>query len=592
MIFENSKYNFLIIPVLLLAGLFFGWLIFGSDAGSHDAHSHSQEKGTEPVVFTCSMHPQIRQNEPGKCSLCGMNLIPLSKNSGEVTNLRVYEMSREAVALANVQTEKVTYADAENELRLSGKILSDEQTIATIPAYFSGRIERLYVNFTGQEIRKGQKLATIYSPDLVTAQKELLEASKFRHINPALYESAREKLKLWKITEQQIRAIEEKGSIISNFEVYADKAGIVSRRLITEGDYVARGEVLFEVSDLGKVWVMLDAYESDLAGIRMGAVLKFEVPALPGKVYEAKVSYIDPFINTETRTAGIRAETGNKDGLLKPGMFVNASLRSERSNSEKLIAIPKTALLWTGKRSIVYVKVPEAKTPLFEMREVTVAASLDHKYLIETGLDAGEEVVMNGVFYVDAAAQLHGNYSMMNKDSESSFKYNAPEKFRIQLTHFTDAYLELTQALIESDPQKAGESSVELRKRLSSIDKSLLRGEALKGWNELSASLIKESNAIAATKELEKQRIHLSSLSNELIKAVEFYGLEKDSIYKAYCPMALDDQGAYWLSIAESVYNPYFGDSMLQCGEIQEVYKKENTEINKKHKVSNALHQH
>lgn len=576
---NNEKYNFLIMPALILAGLFLGWLIFGGNSAAHEEHEHaSGKKEAGDEVYTCSMHPQIRQNEPGKCPICGMDLTPISQKGDKDPSPFVYEMSKEAIALANIQTAEVGLASLENEILLSGKVQANEQSLATIPAYFPGRIEQLHVNFTGQEIKKGEKLATIYSPELVTAQKELLEAAKLQHINAALYESAKEKLKLWKITEAQIQNIEDGGSIISNFDVYANRSGIVTKRLIAVGDYVSRGEALFEVSDLSKVWIMLDAYESDLSSINKGSVLQFKVAAVPGKVYEAKVIYIDPFINPETRTASIRAEATNKNGVLKPEMFVNATLRS-KSGKEKAISIPKTSVLWTGKRSIVYVKVSDSRTPAFEIREIVLGSSSGNYYLVEQGLEEGEEIVVNGVFSIDAAAQLQGNYSMMNSAPVKIIEI--PQEFKIQFTNLLEKYFELTNALVQSDAEKAQGGSKAFWMALSAIDVNLLKKNEQEKWIALQKVFSRENIAIASTNDLQVQRKHLSKLSDKLIEAVELFGVEKDSVYTTYCPMALDNKGAYWLSLFEGVYNPYFGDTMLNCGEIKQVYKKGQKVVNK-----------
>jgi membrane fusion protein, copper/silver efflux system len=198
--------------LVLIAGLFLGWLIFKS--GPKTVHDHSQEQSKE-TTYTCSMHPQIRQNEPGKCPICGMDLIPLVQKSdkGE-TSPFVHTMSPEAIALANVQTQKVKFVSPEHVIYLTGKVAVNEQRLAVITANYSGRIEKLFVDFTGQTVIKGHKLATIYSPELVTAQKELIEASKFKDTNPALFNAAREKLRLWKITETQIvSALNQTGAI-------------------------------------------------------------------------------------------------------------------------------------------------------------------------------------------------------------------------------------------------------------------------------------------------------------------------------------------------------------------------------------------
>src|SRR5690606_7171860 len=188
--------------------------------------------------------------------------------------------------------------------------------LASITAKFPGRIERLFVNFTGQLVQKGDRIATIYSPDLLTAQKELLEALKSRESYPELYQAARQKLQHWKLTKEQIDEIVSTGKVSDQFDVFADKNGVVTQRNVTLGDYVDTGTILYEVMDLSRVWVMLDAYETDLPFVEEGDEISFTVAGV-GKTFNGKVNYIDPVINPETRVASVRAEIINTKGELK-----------------------------------------------------------------------------------------------------------------------------------------------------------------------------------------------------------------------------------------------------------------------------------
>ena len=205
-----------------------------------------------------------------------MDLIPLSSDiSNSESDPYIFTMSSEAAALANINTQKVRLITSGHEVSLSGKITVNEQRISVITANYPGRVENLYIDFTGQSIRKGDKLATIYSPELITAQKELKEAVRFKETNPALYIAAREKLRLWKIGENQIDQIESSNKIITEFDVYADQSGVVMARNIARGDYVNRGSVLFEITDLSTLWVLMDAYESDLPFIKTYIYTRF-----------------------------------------------------------------------------------------------------------------------------------------------------------------------------------------------------------------------------------------------------------------------------------------------------------------------------
>jgi membrane fusion protein, copper/silver efflux system len=562
--------------------------------------SKSANQDISKSTYTCSMHPQIRQNEPGKCPLCGMNLIPISDNQQiSTSNNQHISMSPEAIALANVQTQKVKTVSPEHEIYLTGKVAVNEQKLAVITANYSGRIEKLFIDFTGQTVSKGQKLATIYSPELVTAQKELIEASKFKEINSALYNASKEKLRLWKINEKQINQIENSGAVLTEFDVYADQSGIVIRRDIAKGDYVNKGTVLFEIADLSKVWILLDAYESDLPFMKIGQKITITLASIPGKEFTTSISFIDPLINPQTRTAAVRAELNNPQQILKPEMFVKgkvkANISAHQPNSKsanqsisKSIIIPKTALLWTGKRSVVYVKVPDTEFPAFEMREITLGSFLGEFYIVESGLIEGEEIVANGVFAIDGAAQLSGNYSMMNRALDNTIA--VPDKFTEQLSDFVNQYFELKNSLVNSDFQLTQTNTKKLASVFNKIDMKLLDEEAHSVWMEQYSKLKKDIGQLQTAKDIEKQREIFSALSNQIIKTVETFGLNIETVNVAYCPMALDDKGAFWLSKKEEINNPYFGDKMLRCGEVKKTIK---AKVGKNSKpIQQQEHQH
>ncbi|MCF8370516.1 MAG: efflux RND transporter periplasmic adaptor subunit [Bacteroidales bacterium] len=424
-IFQNIKENFKLVIGVLIFGLLLGWVFFHSsgeattsaqELNGHEGHNHEAEA---PTVWTCSMHPQFKMDEFGLCPICAMDLIPLTSmaSGGDDVDPNEIVMSESAAKLASIQTMIVTKGVPSKTVYLQGKVQADERNIAELTSRFGGRIEKLFVNFTGEKVQKGQKLATIYSPGLVTAQRELLEAISFKDSRPSLYIAAKGKLKLWDLTDDQIEAIEEKGEPQVYFDVRSPISGTVSKRHVTIGDYVKEGTGLFEVIDLSKLWVMFDAYESDLPWIGLGDEVKVTVQALPGQDFTAKVSYIDPFLNGTTRVAKVRVELKNINQDLKPEMFAIGILESKIAESTDQVLIPKSSLLWTGKRAVVYVKVPDRESPSFLYRQVVLGPEAGAFYVIEEGLEEGEEIAVNGVFKIDAASQLQGLPSMMNPDA-------------------------------------------------------------------------------------------------------------------------------------------------------------------------------
>ena len=440
-----NKKNLVIAAIGLAAGTGLGWIFFhgstgeagaagtvettgenrqkgaggeagaGGAAGDHAGHDHETAEAQE-TTYTCSMHPQIRQDEPGQCPICAMDLVPvesLDEGEEEIPEGAI-AMSEAAMKLAGIRTSTVTPAIPEKTLQLLGKVTPDERRIAEITARYGGRIEELFVNFTGQQVDRGERLATIYSPELVTAQQELLEAATLRENQPGYYEAAVNKLKLWDLTDRQIREIVENGEPEVYMDILAPITGTVTMRHVSPGDYVSEGESLMEVVDLNRLWVMFEAYETDLPWISEGDPVTFFLEALPGKQFQGEITYIDPVIDPNTRVARLRVEVSNTAGGLKPGMFARGELRSATATGNKQLLIPKSAVLWTGKRSVVYVKAPDREAPAFTYREVVLGPQTGDEYVVTDGLSGGEEIATYGVFKIDAAAQLEGKPSMMN----------------------------------------------------------------------------------------------------------------------------------------------------------------------------------
>jgi len=407
-IFKNT---YLRTTLLVLSGLFLGWLFFHHSTPSTTAKT-ALETHAKHQIWTCSMHPQIRKEEPGQCPICGMDLIPLVENAA-VINPQSIVMSESAMEIANVQTSTVTRQLPVKEIRLNGKIQPDERLIQTLPAHIPGRIDRLFVNFTGEYIRKGQTIANIYSPELVTAQQELFEALKFKDSNPAIVDAARDKLRQWMLSNAQIAQIERSGKVKEEFEVQSMLSGTVINRRVNVGDHVGTGQSMFELVDLSNVWAMFDAYESDLSWIKKGANVNFTVESMPGKKFSGTISFIDPIINPQTRIARVRVEVQNGSGMLKPEMFATGNIKTQLGGS-KVLVVPKTAVLWTGARSVVYVKGNDTSNNAFTLRDITLGSEIGDYYMVSAGIKDGEIIVTNGAFAIDAAAQLAGKPSMMN----------------------------------------------------------------------------------------------------------------------------------------------------------------------------------
>lgn len=411
------SYKYVKYSLVLICGILIGWLVFRPSQRNEEIHDHSAG-AIQETVWTCSMHPQIRMTEPGKCPICAMDLIPLTQGGTFATDPDAIRLSRDAAELANVLTTVVSRQKPVSEIRLYGKVQADERLIQSQVAHIPGRIESLRVNFTGEPVSRGQVLARVYSPELVTAQQELLEASKTKLLQPAIYEAAKEKLRQWKMTEELIESVEASGTPQTTVDVVSNTTGIVTSRLVNEGDYVSQGTPLFTIADLSRVWVLFDAYETDLQYLSKGEKISFTFQALPGKEFIASILFVDPVIDPVTRVAKVRVEIGNQSGKLKPEMFATGIVSSNLSEYGDNVIIPRSAVLWTGKRSLVYVKQKGSEDPVFKMREIGLGPLVGESYVVTDGLSEGEEIVTSGTFSVDAAAQLEGKPSMMNQVGE------------------------------------------------------------------------------------------------------------------------------------------------------------------------------
>jgi len=605
---QNIKENYKLLLGVFFLGLVFGWLFFHSSAEashsvseieSHERHNH---ESSDPTTWTCSMHPQIKQDKPGLCPICAMDLIPLTKVSSVDEDIDPNEimMSESAAKLAEIQTSTVAKGRAKKLIYLQGKVEIDERNIAKLTARFGGRIEKLFINFTGQNVKKGEKLATIYSPELVTAQRELLEAVAYKESRPSLYNAARGKLKLWDLNEEQIDAIEGSAEPQLYFDILSPITGTVSMRHVAIGDYVKEGKPLFQVVDLSKLWVMFDAYESDLPWIKLDDKISFTVQSLPGKKFTAKVSYIDPFINGKTRITKVRVEIPNAELSLKPEMFTSGLVESKIAENTSLILIPKSAILWTGKRAVVYVKVPNRKSPSFRYREIVLGAEAGAFYVLTEGLELGEEIATNGVFKIDAAAQLQGLPSMMNPDggrvstghnhggetmseaemaqmekpNESKQIFEVPQAFKEQVSQSILTYLKMKDAFVKAEEKQVTEEARKILSDLNKVNMALLKGEAHNVWMKLLDPLKNDLNGIIEMDGIEMKRSHFSDFSNTLTEVIDAFSLKIESpLYLEYCPMAFNDQGAFWISAEKEIRNPYFGDKMLKCGEVKRELK-------------------
>jgi len=604
-----SDHLLLSFAIIFIIGISAGSLFFGGgNAGTESStEDHSAMEHAPGTLWTCAMHPQIKMEKPGDCPLCGMELVPMDTDDGEDSGDGDYtvKLSNSAMKIAEVSTTPVEKKAPFKEIYLPGKVMPDERRISELTSRFSGRIEKLYVNFTGQKVRKGQVLAKIYSPELVTAQRELFEALKFQETNPGYFKAARNKLRLWDLTEKQIDEIVSSGNVKFYFDVLSPLTGTVTTRMVSLGDYVKEGTSLFEIIDLSHVWIMFDAYENDIPWIKLKDKIKFKIKSIPNKVFESTVTFIDPVLNPKSRVAGVRAELNNPKGLLKPEMLASGSLKTMLPGSGDQLLVPKSAVLWSGKKSVVYVRTNNHQN-MFRFTEITLGADAGDYYVVLEGLNDGELVATNGVFKIDAAAQLKGERSMMNpsggkqsmggmagmdmggdskKEKKKAKEGDAKEKpskkmnmevdaaFKAQFSAAVTSYLALKEAFVATDSKEAVAKAKTMKKTMAKVDMALLKGDNHLMWMDMKKPIDGNLDKIIASSDVEAQRLAFADLTDGVYKTITMFNITGLNVYYQFCPMAADGKGANWLSLESKIKNPYYGEAMLTCGETKETLK-------------------
>ena len=637
-----KKYILYVIPLVI--GLVAGALIFsggkeeGADSG---AMVHQHDGSAISSKWSCPMHSQIQKLKPGKCPICNMDLVALKKGSKNALGPRELVMSQEAKDLARITTVEVKRQLVDARIELVGKVDYDETRTKTIAAWFPARIDKLYVDYTGVDVRKGDHLAYVYSPELLTAQRELISAIKFKSAD---IDTIKDKLRLWGLSEEKIASIEARGKTDDHMDIDAPFGGIVIHKGVTEGDYVKTGDPLFKIADLSKVWVQLDAYESDLPWLRYGQKVEFKAEAVPGKIFEGLVTFISPILDPKTRTVKVRVNADNANFVLKPEMFVRATAFATLAGGGKVISqdlagkwigpmhpevlrdkpgkcpicgmklakakdlgysvakqaakaplvVPISAVLKTGKRSVVYVEVPDSEEPTYEGREILVGPRAGGFYIVEEGLMEGERVVTEGSFKIDSALQILAKPSMMNPEggggggahdhgkmkkagSEkidhskmNKTTYEVSDEFKMQVAPLFDEFFKVQSSLANDDLKGATGAAASMTKTLRDVDMKLLKGDAHMAWMGDLSPIKDDVEKVASGKDLTAVRRVFENLSKTMSKVAMSFEIRFDKpAVIVHCPMAFDGKGANWLQAGTEVRNPYFGKAMGGCGDVK-----------------------
>jgi len=377
--------------------------------------------------YTCGMHPEIITNEPGYCPICGMKLTPKKDGSGSAEGSIVIDPT--TVQNMGLRTIRATNRSISRSILAFGKIQYSEPLIQTINVKIAGWVEKLYVDYEGAIIKKGQPLLKLYSPELVAAQREYLVAlensRRFSAVNLSansasdrLLDASVMRLQNWDISLDQIQNLTVTGELTKAMVIRSPFDGVVISKKAVTGDYLKAGAEAFRIADISEVWAVAHIYEQDIPFINMGQKAKVKLPYLPGQIFKAEVSYISPYLD-KNRQVEIRLDMLNPDFQLKPEMY--AEITFESSMTGNRLALPTKAVINSGKKQIVYIANDDGS---FEPRLVrTGAASSDDFVEVVSGLTEGEEIVVSGQFLLDSESRLNESLNMThNHGGHSAFK--------------------------------------------------------------------------------------------------------------------------------------------------------------------------
>ncbi len=356
--------------------------------------------------FTCSMHPSVKQTEPGKCPICGMDLIPVTKEQQALGVVTIDETRRQ---LIGVRTAKVVLAPLRSSFRALGHVSYDESGLTDVSIKVRGWITKLFVNRTGQRVARGQPLFTLYSPELYNAEQDFLLATKSAlgaasvdggNRGGGLAKASRQRLHLLGLSEAELDAIVARDAPLENVSFPSPASGFVTEKDVVEGASVEPGMRLFRLAALDKVWIEAEVYEADLAHVHGGQHADVTLDYLPGRTYDATVAYVYPYLDPKTRTGRVRMELANKDLELRPGMFANVALTADLGMR---LQVPAAAVVYTGPRRLVFVDLGEGR---FKPQEVDVGIQSNGMYEVRSGLRADDVVATSGVFLIAAEARI------------------------------------------------------------------------------------------------------------------------------------------------------------------------------------------
>ena len=568
----KSLFTFFLIAVLAAGG---GWF----------AAKHWPEKkpaasdGRKILYYQSAMHPWIKSDQPGRCTICGMALVPVFEGEkGFDTGAGLVTLGSNVIQVIHVQSDEVKRRPLHRTLRVAGVIDDNDSAHRRLSAYAEGRIEKLHVNFVGAEVVAGQPLATLYSPALLAVESEYLTVLKqpaaatprLREEHERMLQSAAQRLIRLGYSEVQITALAKKNSGDARTEILAPMSGTVLERKVYEGQYVKEGDVLFEIADFSKMWFRFDAYERDLGWLKPGQPVEITTPALPGKTFSAPIVFIDPNLNDMTRSAKVRVELenplvehdGQKRRELFHRLFADGAVKLE---IPEVLAVPRSAVLSPGAQAVAYV---DKGGGTYEQRPLKLGRLGDDAWEVLAGLSAGERVVTAGNMLIDAQAQLNQSANPASAPLTSTNVLG--EAQRKGVSEFLAAMNALAAALAADKLEAFNQQAVPFHTNTPVLLDSLAQEKA---WRPVlqkieAASHLEKAGTLAVAR---KEFLPLSLAAADLAKTLRVQESAFRTLKIFQCPMtdkAIPGAAkiSFWIQLDGPLQNPFFGSEMLDCG--------------------------
>ncbi len=605
----NVNKSRVVLPVFFMVSMLF--LLFhdwGVETLEIDYHAYAEEGGGDSKsekerkikYWVAPMDPTYIRDEPGKSPM-GMDLIPVYEDDEEQTTEGAIRIDPSTIQNIGVRTQKAERGSVNTTIRTVGHVTYDEERVEHIHTKISGWVEKLYVDTTGEGVKKGQPLLSIYSPELVATQEEYIQALKYREMTgksgfseiaggaDSLIDSTRRRLLLMDIDHDQIKALEEKGKIQRNMILPSQASGIVIKKHVMEGMKVNPGMELYTLADLSRVWVMASVYEYELPFLKTGQEAEMTLSYDPGAKYHGRVTFIYPYLSSKTRTVQVRIEFDNPDMKLKPDMYTDIMIKAEIGKDS--VVIPPESLIRTGTRNVVITSLGDGK---FLPKEVEVGAESEELVQIVSGLDEGEIIVTSGQFLIDSESNLREAINKMleakraakreipdqkdrragstaKKDHEKKKKDDRNDRHRGHVMAVTDKqkalmselidhYIHIHHLLIYDTTAGVDIHAKEIFHMIQQLKNTSPEGQIKKIVKAMETSLTKLSSD--NLDEAREGHVLLSRPVVKYAKEVMKNDLPLKGLYIYFCPMKEES----WLQTGAAIKNPFFGREMLNCG--------------------------